>query len=143
MALHVLAYKMTRVMNLMGIPAMKAQETSFALKLTPNMPYPSQMASTDLAFHRARQNDDLTPSRTQTSKTTVGIAINRVSTHPPDKTAVKYDIRKFCFLVIAVINQINRSSIAAFEPLALEHSTAFYLLQSWPLEKATNETEAT
>ena len=51
------------------------------------MPDPSREATT-APPHRARQNDDLTPKRTQTSKTTVGIAINRVSTHPPDEADI-------------------------------------------------------
>lgn len=63
MSRPVLANNMTRVMDIMDMPAMIAEETSIALKFMPNMPDPTQLATTDPAIHPAHQNDDLTPKR--------------------------------------------------------------------------------
>ena len=53
------------------------------------MPDRSQLATAVPTIHQGSPKDDLKPNRTQTSKTTVGIAIKGVSTHPPDKPAVR------------------------------------------------------
>ncbi len=49
------------------------------------MPYLPQVATARPTIHPVDRNDDLTPKGTQKSKTTVGIAISGVSTHPLDR----------------------------------------------------------
>jgi hypothetical protein len=71
------AYNITRVMNIMGIPAMiattKAQPSAFALQFAPKLPDPSQVATIGRTIHLVRRNDDLRSKRAPMSKPTVGI----------------------------------------------------------------------
>jgi hypothetical protein len=67
MALYLLAYNMTRVMNIMGIPAMiaamKTYAASFALRFAAQLTGPSQVATSDPKIHCDRRNDELIPKR--------------------------------------------------------------------------------